>query len=139
MTYQFTNPSHNRIARDLFTLARDKDRISRARIASALIYKGSVISFGFNQDKTHPLQQKYSKNVHAVHLHSEIDSIKNSFKAVDLDILSKCTLIVCRAKFINNQWQLGMAKPCEGCNRAIHAFNIRKTYYSTDNGDFQCL
>lgn len=115
--------------------------VRRAKIAACLVYKNQIISIGINQKKSHPFQQRYSKNEDAIYLHAETDAIKNALREVDEKILEKSTLYVLRTKrnkkgkFIN-----GLAKPCCGCERALAAYNIKRVYYSTDDHDtYGCL
>jgi tRNA(Arg) A34 adenosine deaminase TadA len=112
----------------------------RSRLASAVVYRGSLVSFGFNSLKTHPLQAKYSKNPWSIHLHSEIDAIKNSLRHIDQRELSKSTLYVARVKqeqFTMRSIQ-GLAKPCPGCARAIATFDIRQVIWTLDEQGLSC-
>jgi deoxycytidylate deaminase len=109
----------------------------RIRLVSAIVdSKGNIVSLGAASKKTHPLQKKYQRNPHSIYLHSEIDAIR---KAVSKDIdLSVCNLYICRIrsweishKFNIRGW--GSAKPCEGCQRAIKDYKIKKVYYTLDS------
>ena len=71
-------------------------------MASALVINNSVVGLGKNSYKTHPLQAKYGKTEHSIHIHAEIDAIKNSLKRVGVDDLSKDTLYIRRVKKRNN-------------------------------------
>lgn len=114
----------------------------RARIASCIVFKNSIISFGINQMKSHPFQARFSRNIESIYLHSETDAINNALKLITIDELSKSSLYICRVKYdgVKNKniiW--GMSKPCTGCMRAIATFNIKKVYYTCDNGGFEIL
>lgn len=108
--------------------------VRSARIASAIVIKGDIISFGVNKMKTHPFQAKYARNAQAIYVHSENDSIMRALKKVGRKELSNATLYVVRVKQPNNMW--GMACPCEGCMKAINEFNIKTVIHTTDSGDF---
>jgi len=112
----------------------------RSRHASAVVYRGRVAGFGFNSMKTHPLQARFRKNPHAIFLHSEVDAIKNSLRHISLTELSKSTLYVVRVKTHNVTQQIvqGLACPCEGCAKAIVAFDIKRVVYTLDDAGLSC-
>ena len=51
---------------------------------------------------------------------------------MNVDDLKHTVLYVCRVKR-SGHW--GMSKPCEGCQRAILEFGIKKIFYTTDDND----
>lgn len=121
----------------LQTLAETVPSHYRGRLAAALVYKNEIISFGMNQMKSHPFQSKFSSNVESIYLHAETDAIRLALKKYDAEIVSKSKLYVCRVKYADtNHTKIirGLARPCEGCQRAIATFNIKHVCYSTDTG-----
>ncbi len=106
-----------------------------ARLSAAIVYKNRVISTGVNSLKSHPFQKKYGRNVESIYLHAEISAIKSALRCLDVDDLSDVDLYVCRMKRDgqNTDFQHGLAKPCDGCQRAIADFGIRNVYYTTNN------
>lgn len=128
-----------KIADTLFLLARDKERVGAARIAAAVIYKNRVISFGFNQNKTHPLQSTYGRNSESLFLHAEIDAIKNALRIINIDTLSQCTLLIMRAKNSRAKAEYGLAKPCSGCSNFLDTFKVKRVIYSTNEGEIEFL
>jgi deoxycytidylate deaminase len=116
--------------------------VANARIASALVYKNEVVSVGICKHKSHPFQAEYSKNNNSIFLHSETDCIKNALKDISVEVLSKCTLYIVRVKYEDakrRKFIFGLAKPCEGCTRAIANFNIKEVIYSLDNDGYATL
>lgn len=111
-------------------VAEAVDPVANHRLAAALVHKNSIVSIGFNKKKTHPFQRQYAKNEDAIYLHAEIDCIVNALRSIDEDDMSKYSLYVLRAKKDGN----GLAKPCDGCQRAIAAMGIKRVYYTTDSG-----
>jgi deoxycytidylate deaminase len=115
----------------------------RTFISAAITHKNRVISYGTNQMKTHPFQVKYQRNAESIFLHAEIAAIKNALRFIDVEDLLETTLYVCRQKYIashKKQMISGLAKPCEGCARAIIEFGIKKVIYTTDeDGVFETL
>ena len=119
----------------LTKIATQNDEYPRARMASALVKSNKIMAIGINRRKTDPLQAKYSKNKDAIFLHAEINCIKNALREYVAEDLRNATLYICRVKRPNEKsrkWVHGMAKPCEGCFRAIAEFGIRNVVYTTD-------
>lgn len=116
----------------LFKSAIAHPAVANAKIVSCIIFKNNIISFGFNSLKTHPFQQRFSKNKDCIHLHAEIDAIKNALRYFDQDNLSKCSLYVLRVRKEDRDKSFctGISKPCIGCMRAILTFNIKNVFYT---------
>lgn len=129
------------IMTELFKLAEDSNSETRANLAACIVYKKQIISYGFNRKKTHPFQAKFGRNGDSIYLHAETDAIKNSLRRIDLDILARSTLYVARMKkpFPSAKKMVsGLAKPCEGCAKAISSFNLKRVVWSVDNFHFDC-
>lgn len=116
----------DKIMDELFQLAKNRPKISGARIVSAIVLKNKIIAYGFNQKKSHPFQKKYSKNKDCIYLHAEVDAIKNALREVPSEVLSKCTIYVARAKKAsrNGPYVLGTSTPCSGCMKCIMSYKI---------------
>jgi tRNA(Arg) A34 adenosine deaminase TadA len=115
----------------IINLARKTPLVFQAKHAAGLYYKGKLLSTGVNKKKTHPLMAKFSKHPEAVYLHAEIDCIVKCINRYGTEILKECELYVARS------YQDGTtagSRPCEGCSRAIRAFGIPRTYYTTQEG-----
>lgn len=111
--------------------------VRSARLASAIVLKGDIVSFGVNQLKTHPFQAKYAKNDQALYIHSENAAIIRALKKIDKDDLKKSTLYVARVKNPGNVW--GLACPCEGCMRAIDQFKIKTVVYTNNEEGYSVI
>lgn len=135
-----SNVKHQKYLGILFKLAQDVAPVASARIAAAVVYRNEIVSFGVNQMKTHPFQNRFSKNSQSIFLHAETDAIKNALKYIDREELSKCSLYICRAKNNDNKkFVFGLSKPCVGCMRAIATFDIKKCIFSCDDGNYKEL
>ena len=122
--------------------AIDVPPVKSSRITAAVVIKNQIISTGFNQMRTHPFQDKYKKNEHAIWLHGEVSAIRNALNHLHANELQKATLYIYRVKRSddNNRWIQGLAKPCIGCVRCITEFNIKKVIYSTNtDGEYAVL
>lgn len=123
-------------------MARDVKPVRKARLASCLVFRNEVVSFGFNQLKTHPFQAKFSKNDESIYLHAEIDCIKNALKVLTLDEVKKSSLYVCRIKWENTlrrRFVWGNSCPCLGCMKAIASFGIQRVIYSDNENGVKIL
>lgn len=110
---------------DLLLLHQEKPAFRCSHMAGIWL-RGRLVSVGYNQRKTHPLQTKFGKNKWAVYLHAEIDAIKNFLKTHTLKDLERSSMFVVRMK--HNL--LSNSEPCSGCKKAIAHFNIKKVYWS---------
>lgn len=133
---------HTKYLSILSKVALSIDAVASARLAACIVYKNEIISFGINQKKTHTFQAKYSKNPQAIHLHSETDCIKNAMRFLTLKELSKSTLYICRVRhspFNNQKVVQGLAKPCEGCMKAIVNFDLKRVVYTLNDYGYAVL
>lgn len=105
------------------------------QMAAAIVYRNSILGIGCNRMKSHPFQAKYSKNQESIFLHAEVHAIKNALKEHAVDRIRGAEMIIVR----RTKKGYGMAKPCEGCMRALAEFGIDNVYYTTDSGDFVAL
>lgn len=131
--------SERRIAH-YFELARNACYYSdckRTRLGCIAIYKNKILSVGWNQEKTAPMQKELNKmrdfdpNASDVKntLHAEVNCL---MKIKDMDVdWGKVNLFVYRIKKDDKS---GMARPCNGCMSLIRSLGIRNIFYSTDNG-----
>jgi len=133
---------NGKIIRTVENIAASAERFSSAKVGAVLAIRNEIISIGFNQKKTHPLQRRFSKNEDCIYLHAEIDAIKNALRLNDPELLSKCTLYVSRVKCVSTHDKtliLGIAKPCAGCMKAIRKYRIPEVIYSTDENTYEYL
>jgi tRNA(Arg) A34 adenosine deaminase TadA len=96
------------------------------------VYRNKIISYGFNSIKTHPLQKQFGSTKQSIHLHAEIDAIKNALKKISINQLQKSDLYIARSKCISGKVVKAIAKPCIGCQRAITNFNINNVFYTQE-------
>jgi len=100
-------------------------------MVAAITKKNDIIGVGKNQMKTHPFQAKFSRNPDSIYLHAEtaalLDAINNG-----IDPTGGVMHVIRRLK--NNT--LGLARPCNGCMKALDAYGINKIVYSNELGTF---
>lgn len=113
-------------------VAMANDKVARARIAAAIVYRRRLISIGINSYKSSPFQLRFAKNQDAIFFHAEISAIKNALRNIEVDDLKSATLLVCRMKYFPEfkQYGYGLAYPCQGCMRAIQTFEIPHILYT---------
>lgn len=124
----------NRILDTLNKVALLSDH-PKFQMAAAIVYRNSILGIGCNRMKSHPFQAKYSKNEESIFLHAEVHAIKNALREHSLDRIRGTRMIIVRP----TKKGYGMAKPCDGCMRALAEFGIDSVYYTTDSGDFVAL
>ena len=89
---------------------------------AVLIYRGKIISRGYNYYHEHKHNSNYKESVHA-----EVSAINNALKKIHISELKKCELVIIR---INKQGEHLNSKPCCHCQNFINKFNIKKVFYS---------
>ena len=95
----------------------------------AIIARGGVLlSYGWNQNKTHPAAVVYFSNF----IHAELAAIIRVNK-IDL---SGCDIYVAR-KMRTSDEPLGMSRPCKQCMEMIREAGIRRVYYTNRDGNWQ--
>ena len=119
-------------AREVATFSKYK----RIKIGAVAVYRGRVISTGFNSNKTHPLQMEYNHyrtfdtDVSQVlpAMHAETDCLHKidmniRWNKVELYVYRKCS-----------SREHGLARPCPSCLNLIKDLGIKKIHYTTDDG-----
>lgn len=129
--------SENKIHKYL-SLAKNACKFSDFRdhhLGSVIIYKGKVLSIGYNTNKTNPLQEHYNKfrgydiTKARNSLHAEMMAI---CKCKDMDIeWNKASIYIYRQ---HKNGIKALARPCKACERAIKDLGIKNIYYTVENG-----
>lgn len=117
------NTRHEKRLKKIQLLAEDASQMTKHKHAAAIFIGNRLVSVGVNKMKSHPLQAKFGKNTDAIYIHAEIDAIKNALKRIKLSDLENATLYVAKSKATNS-------RPCEGCQRAIIHFGIKKVFWT---------
>lgn len=128
----------------LWDHALDNPINSQSKHAAAIVSRDGLFIVGTNRRKTHPLQQRFAKNKHAIELHAEIDVLVRALRQLDVVDLSESSLFVARVKNheiskkkMIKMW--GNSEPCDGCYRAIEAFGLKSVYYTLDSPKDQLM
>ena len=113
-----------------FSLMSD---FGRVKLGAVIIYKGRIVSYGYNTTKGNPIQYRYNKynNMYywAAMQHAEIMAL-NKIKFSNYN-KKKLSIFVFR-QYKNGDWAI--AKPCKACERAIKDFGIENVYYTRNKG-----
>lgn len=91
-------------------------------MCAILVTKDGQEYVGYNSRKTHPLAAKFGKNSKSYCLHAEVDAIRKCKQDCDGAVLYV-------ARVLKNG-SPALARPCEGCQRAIMAFNIKNVEWT---------
>jgi deoxycytidylate deaminase len=129
---------HIKVIDTLLKLAEDSsdENGCKANHAACIVSRNTIVSFGFNQRKTHPFQAKYGKNDEAIYWHAESNAIHNALKRISKEDLARSVLYVVRVKSDEDDHSKvipAISKPCEGCMRAIRDYGIREVIYTEDS------
>ena len=113
-------------------IAKNSD-YKRIHIGAILVNKNKVISTGFNQNKTHPIQKIYNnrylnyKKIKGDKLHAEVDVL---LKLNKKDCNGSTMYIFRRGN--DNIYRL--SKPCKACMQCILDYGIKRIVYTIENG-----
>jgi len=131
-----TNKLLNRLVRLYDYIYTDKP-YKHTKTVSFLIYRGKVVNFGINSDKTSPMQNKYRLKTDLKYIenfidkeHSEVNCLRKTDESICFD---KCELVIISKK---RDGDFRLARPCDVCMSAIKDFGISKIYYTNKNGTF---
>lgn len=123
------NPKDREWLTYLQTIAIDLPKVAGVRIISALVEGRVILGMGWNQYRSHPLQAQFSSNPDSIYLHAEIDSIAKALRRCrEFHHFGRSTLYVVR---VGAKGEMRLARPCEGCWRAIHKYEIGRIVWST--------
>ena len=109
----------------------------KTHLGSVLVYKGKIISVGWNTDRTSPIQKEFNKyrnfdpdESFAINsIHAEMMCLH---KARDLDIeWNKASLFTYREKKNGDR---GLARSCPACYNYAKLFGLGNLYYTTEMG-----
>jgi deoxycytidylate deaminase len=105
------------------------------KLGSTISIKGKVISRGWNQEKSHPVQKLYNSfrtNIGEMsqhRIHAEMDAL-NKLRNLNID-LKKAEITVYR---LGADGKPKMARPCAACMAAIKKSGICVINYTTSHG-----
>lgn len=110
---------------------------SSAKIGAVAVFRRTIIAQGHNQDKTHPLQQRYNiyrYDVNGNHyypskIHAEMELI-SKIRYLDINF-AEVEIYVYRE---TKSGRRAMARPCAACTKALKDLGIKKICYTTDDG-----
>ena len=111
----------------------------RVHIGCIVTYGNKILSVGFNNTKSDPIQQRYNRFRNfdedvqygdlTNSLHAEIMALKQ-LEHSDIDF-RRCEVWVYREK---GDGSLGCCRPCDACLRYMRDLGITKLHYTTDIG-----
>lgn len=121
---------------------------SRSRLGAVLMYKGKVVSVGWNSTKTSPVQKRvnvergYDVESSTCSLHAEISCLnrakawyREEYRDWTDEEFSRMKMFVWREKKENIEGRVvskaGLAKPCKACMRALREAGIREVWWSS--------
>lgn len=114
-----------RIQTFLQTLTDNSEPVGGSNHAACICHKNRILTFGTNQNKTHPIAFRYQDHPEKIYLHAEMDAITKFVRRHPENLLTKCTLYVIRfnGEFVNSE-------PCDACSKLISYYGINKVIHS---------
>jgi tRNA(Arg) A34 adenosine deaminase TadA len=135
--HEMTNKQLSSLCRLYEYIYSDKP-FRNTKTVSFLMYKGKIISFGVNSDKTSPMQKFYRVKTELKDIENFIDkehSEINCLRKCDCsDINFAKTELVIISKRCDGLFRL--ARPCPVCMKAIKDFGITRIYYTNRDQTF---
>jgi len=121
-----------------FRLAKNVSELSdypTHHLGCVVIYKGKVISSGFNCNKTHPIQrvynrERFSEDCSPHSLHAETHALCSLMRDPDID-WGRVVLYTYRER---KDGSFGLARPCKSCMKLLKDLGIHRICYTTDDG-----
>jgi tRNA(Arg) A34 adenosine deaminase TadA len=125
----------------LFAVAKNTDRVANAKMAAAVVRRNKIVSIGVNSRKSNPFTTDFQKHPEAIFPHCEVDAIRIALRNISEEDISKCDLYISRAKLNKRggEYVTGLAKPCEGCMKAIMKYRPRNVFYTTETDEIKSL
>lgn len=125
------NPGYSRLQKKLvgiaFSVIHNCPPHNKSRHVSILCHRNKIISVGINNERrSHPLSKKIGNNTH-----SELNCIiQHRHYDLNFNRMSMYNIRITRHNEIKN------SKPCKFCTKLLEAYEIKRVYYTDDNGVF---
>lgn len=111
------------------------------KIGAILVDGRHQVGCGVNLRKSHPLQEQWGNNSHAIFLHAEIATIIDAIRKDSRIEFKDTTMYIGRSKkYLEprkrrgvttlNGW--GLSKPCPGCTDALEHYGMKRVVYTDD-------
>jgi tRNA(Arg) A34 adenosine deaminase TadA len=97
------------------------------KMGAVVVKYNKVVAVGWNSYKSHPMQARYGRHEMAICTHAEVAAISNALRNLTNEEVANSDLYVAR---ITRTGDVGIAKPCEGCDRVIKKFKIRNVFWT---------
>lgn len=97
------------------------------QMAAIIVKRKNVLGIGLNSRKTHPLQARFGADHHKTRVHAEISALINALRVHSHEDIRGSSIYVARVTKDGNH---ALAKPCEGCRKALEAYGIKGVSYT---------
>lgn len=122
-------------------LAHNYDDFLEYQLCAVIARGGSIVSVGFNKRQTNSFVEHYTDRVrgsdrdYCMSTHAEMDAVAQVRSKTDL---TGCKMYVARIRPVGNLAgeNLGMARPCEICQKVLWAYGIRRAYYTINDNEY---
>ena len=126
-----------------FDFATEAQRCGGQKVCALVVIKKKIVSVGFNSGKNHPIAKRFARDNREDLLvpHAETRALLNASKKIEIEDFRKATVYVARATMTGDKgyYIWGLAKPCNGCHRAISFFGVKRVVYTCNNEKKGCF
>lgn len=130
MEFSFMLEKYKKIVTTLTNLAKRNKRVGRCRVVAAIVKRNKIFVVGSNSYEGGVLSSRFKKDCLAVYEHAEIAAIKSFLKKYPKRDISKYSLVIVRVKLNKKgEWVWGCSKPCQGCQKAIQYFKMKRVFF----------
>lgn len=104
-------------------------------LCAILVKGGKILSVGYNKGSTNAFVEHFADLVrgyrdYSLGIHAEMDAVLKARSKTDL---KGCKIYVTR---IRRDGELGMARPCEICQKILHTYGIKRAYYTISTSEY---
>ena len=109
-------------------------------LCSIIVRGGKILSIGYNSHDINGFVEFYTKigkendRDYCSTTHAEQNAVLKARGKIDLQ---GCDIYVVRRKWKDATY--GIARPCRICRRVLHAYGIRRAFYSVDDNTYNVM
>jgi deoxycytidylate deaminase len=120
-------------------LAYEYDDHLEYHLCAVIARGGNIMSIGYNKRNTNGFVEHYTDKVrgtgrsYSLSTHAEMDAVAQARSKSDL---RGCKIYVARIRKPDQKSVVGLARPCSICQNILHAYGIRRAYYTIDDDNY---
>jgi deoxycytidylate deaminase len=121
-----------------FNRSHEYDADLPAFVSAVVVQGGRVLAVGYNRRASSGLQERYRVNEYCCTVHAEVDAVLSVRRKIDL---TGSKIYVARRHKLDKVTNpsVVLSRPCAMCQSILHAYGIKKAYYTISNTEFGCM